>query len=180
MRPFVAIRNPCADRGYDGAPIANGTTTMRSISLLAGLLMLASAPVMAVQVAPAHDAVVAPTRQKAPPHARVFITFPKDGATLEQKSVVVKFGAAHIGVAPAGEAKPGTGHHHLLIDVDELPPLDQPIPNDNSHRHYGKGQTEDTIELMPGTHTLQLDFGDAAHMQFDPPLVSKKITIHVK
>jgi len=55
-----------------------------------------------------------------------------------------------------------------------------PIPNDATHKHYGKGQTQDTIHLEPGDHTLQLDFADAAHMQFNPPIVSKKITVHVK
>jgi hypothetical protein len=68
----------------------------------------------------------------------------------------------------------------LLVDQKELPPGDAPIPNDATRKHYGKGQTEDTVHLEPGDHTLQLDFADALHMQFDPPIVSKKITIHVK
>ena len=151
---------------------------MRSISLFAGLLTLASGLAMAAQDA-APRAATATMREKAPHHARVFIVSPRNGATVGQ-DVLVKFGAKHIAVASAGEAKPGSGHHHLLIDAQELPPLDAPIPNDATHKHYGKGQTEDTIHLEPGTHTLQLDFGDAAHMQFDPPLVSRKITIHVK
>lgn len=115
----------------------------------------------------------------APPGAKVFIISPLDGATVSE-DVLVKFGVSGIELAPASEAKPGTGHHHLLIDVDGLPPQAAPIPADATHKHYGKGQSEDTIHLSPGTHTLQLDFGDAAHMQFDPPLVSKKITIHVQ
>jgi len=121
----------------------------------------------------------APARQKAPAGARVYIAAPKAGATVGQ-DVLVKFGAKGIKVAPSSDTTPGTGHHHLLIDQKELPPLDAPIPNDPTHKHYGKGQTEDTIHLEPGDHTLQLDFADAAHMQFDPPIVSKKITIHVK
>ena len=64
--------------------------------------------------------------------------------------------------------------------VAELPPGNLPIPNDATHKHYGKGQTEDTIKLPPGDHTLQLDFADTSHVQFNPPLVSPKITIHVK
>jgi hypothetical protein len=92
----------------------------------------------------------------------------------------VKFGVKHVKVAPATDTSPGTGHHHLFIDVTSLPPGDAPIPNDETHKHYGKGQTEDTIHLSPGVHTLQLDFGDAGHMQFDPPLASRKITVHVK
>jgi hypothetical protein len=120
-----------------------------------------------------------PPRAKAPAGARVFIVTPKDGATVGQ-DVHVVFGLRGIRLAPTTDPTPGTGHHHLLIDQADLPPLDLPIPNDEQHRHYGKGQTEDTIHLAPGDHTLQLDFADAAHRQFDPPLVSRKITIHVK
>ncbi len=127
----------------------------------------------------AQDAASGPVRAKAPRGAKVFIESPKNGATVGQE-VTVKFGVKGIALKPAGDATPNSGHHHLLIDQKELPPLDAPIPNDATHKHYGKAQTEDTIHLDPGTHTLQLDFGDAAHRQFDPPLVSKKITIHVK
>ena len=121
----------------------------------------------------------APPRPKAPHGAKVVILSPKNGATVG-RDVLVKFGVKHIKVAPATDTSPGTGHHHLFIDVTSLPPADAPIPNDATHKHYGKGQTEDTIHLEPGVHTLQLDFADAAHMQFDPPLVSRKITVHVK
>jgi hypothetical protein len=127
----------------------------------------------------AQDQAATPARPKPPHGAKVTILSPKNGATVGQ-DVTVTFGVKHIKVAPATDASPNTGHHHLLIDVISLPPADAPIPNDVTHRHYGKGQTEDTIHLERGTHTLQLDFGDAAHMQFDPPLVSRKITIHVK
>jgi hypothetical protein len=127
----------------------------------------------------AADAASGPPRQKAPKGAKVMILEPKNGATVKQ-DVTVKFGVAGIKVAPSTDTAPGTGHHHLLIDVKELPPGNAPIPNDATHKHYGKGQTEDTVRLTPGDHTLQLDFADAAHLQFDPPIVSKKITIHVK
>ena len=120
-----------------------------------------------------------PTRQKAPAAAKVFFVEPKDGATVNQ-DVTVKFGVSGIKLAPSTDTSPGTGHHHLLIDEKELPPLNAPIPNDATHKHYGKAQTEDTVRLTPGDHTLQLDFADALHMQFDPPIVSKKITVHVK
>ena len=117
-------------------------------------------------------------REHAPAQAKVFIVSPKNAASVGQ-DVIVKFGVKGIALAPTSAATPDSGHHHLLIDAKELPPLDAPIPNDATHKHYGKAQSEDTIHLEPGTHTLQLDFGDARHMQFDPPLVSKKITIHV-
>jgi len=117
--------------------------------------------------------------EAAPKGARVFIISPKDGATVG-RDVTVKFGIAGIALKPAGDETPDSGHHHLLVDVDKLPPLDRPIPADEYHKHYGKAQTEDVLHLTPGTHTLQLDLGDARHVQFDPPIVSKRITIHVK
>lgn len=122
---------------------------------------------------------ITPLHPKAPAGARVFIVSPKDGATVGQ-DVTVKFGASGIKVVPTSNMAPRTGHHHLLIDVDTLPPLGQPIPNDAQHLHFGKGQTQTTIHLTPGDHTLQLDFANFAHMQFEPRLLSRKITIHVK
>lgn len=146
---------------------------MGKFAVVAVGLLFASASVWAA------DAAAGPPRQKAPKGAKVMILEPKNGATVSQ-DVTVKFGVSGIKVAPATDTAPGTGHHHLLIDEKELPPGNAPIPNDATHKHYGKGQTEDTIRLTPGDHTLQLDFADAAHMQFDPPIVSKKIKIHVK
>ena len=147
---------------------------MRTIASLTVTLLLACSAALAAEP----PAKAASARSKAPPNARVTILSPANGAKVGQ-DVLVKFGAKNISVAPATDTAPGTGHHHLLIDQKELPPLDAPIPNDATHRHYGKGQTEDTIHLEPGDHTLQLDFADAAHLQFDPPIVSKRITIHV-
>jgi hypothetical protein len=149
---------------------------MRPISLFAIALVFASGFAGAAQDAAKPAAM---TREKAPHHAKVFIVSPRNGATVGQ-DVTVKFGVKGITLAPSSDTAPHSGHHHLLIDAKELPPLDAPIPNDATHKHYGKAQTEDTVHLEPGKHTLQLDFGDAKHMQFDPPLVSKKITIHVK
>jgi hypothetical protein len=115
----------------------------------------------------------------APAGAAVYIISPTDGATVG-RHVTVRFGLKGMGVAPAGVSKDGTGHHHLLVDVQQLPAAGQPIPNDAQHIHFGGGQTETTITLTPGTHTLQLELGDAHHVPFDPPLLSKRITIHVK
>jgi len=148
---------------------------MRSISLIAAALALGSGLAVAETPAP----VAAPANPKAPHGAKVFIESPKNGATVGQ-DVTVKFGVKGVVIKPAGDATPDSGHHHLLIDAKELPPASAPIPNDATHKHYGKGQTEDTIHLEPGKHTLQLDLGDTAHRQFDPPIVSKKITITVK
>jgi hypothetical protein len=157
--------------GYHADSITKGETRMRSISVLTAALVLGCGCSLA--------GAQAPTREKAPHGAHVSIISPADGATVGQ-DVTVKFGAEGIKVVPITDTTSGTGHHHLLIDQADMPPLDRPLPTDDAHKHYGKGQTQDTIHLEPGTHTLQLDFADARHMQFDPPIVSKKITIHVK
>jgi hypothetical protein len=131
--------------------------------------------------APAAPAAAAPAsapRSPAPKDAYVYIGWPLDGATVSQK-FKIWFGTRNFGIAPAGVQKPNTGHHHLLIDVP-LPPLDQPIPNDHNHLHFGLGQTEAIVELPPGKHTLQLLVGDADHVPHNPPVMSKRITIYVR
>src|SRR5271166_5562052 len=107
-----------------------------------------------------------------PPDARVYILWPPDGAVIHGGFWV------RMGLSGAGVEKANTGHHHLLVDVD-LPPLDQPIPNDHNHLHFGLGQTEARLDLPPGKHTLQLLLGDANHVPHQPPLYSKRITITV-
>jgi hypothetical protein len=57
--------------------------------------------------------------------------------------------------------------------------LDQPVPADAQHVHFGKGQTETTLELAPGQHTLQLLLGDGNHIPHQPPLTSDIITVTV-
>ena len=139
--------------------------TFMSRAALAGLLMGVS--------------VLASAATMAPEGAVVFIVSPADGATVPQ-TVVVKFAVENIALAPAGDTTKNTGHHHLLIDVDKLPAAGAPIPNDANHLHFGKAQTQAEITLTPGKHTLQLELGDSGHMPFDPPIVSKKITVNVK
>ncbi len=116
-----------------------------------------------------------------PEKAKVYIIAPKDGKTVGKK-VTVRFGLKGMGVAPAGvylgPDKP-TGHHHLVID-SELPDLKLPFPMDEKRLHFGGGQTEVTLELEPGEHTLQLVLADHAHIPHDPPLVSEKVTFTVK
>ena len=115
----------------------------------------------------------------APAAARVYIISPADGATVGRE-FTVRFGLEGMGVAPAGVTREHTGHHHLLVDVKTLPAAGQPIPADANHIHFGGGQTQTTLKLAPGTHTLQLELGDANHVPFVPAVVSKKITVHVK
>ena len=129
-------------------------------------------------VACACGAASALERTPAPAGAEAYIISPKDGAVVSNP-VTVRFGSRGIGVAPAGVAREATGHHHLLIDTG-LPPLDQPIPSDAHHRHFGGGQTEVTLELSPGEHRLQLLLGDHNHVPHQPPVYSEPVTITVK
>lgn len=110
--------------------------------------------------------------------AKLYFISPANGDTVTSP-VTVRFGLSNMGIAPAGVNKENTGHHHLLIDTD-LPVLDKPVPNDARHRHFGKGQTETSLELTPGKHTLQLLLGDFAHIPHKVPVKSEQITIIVK
>jgi len=112
-----------------------------------------------------------------PQDAKVYIIWPSDGQVIKG-AFWVRMGLSGAGVAPAGVQKANTGHHHLIVDA-ELPPLDQPIPNDHNHLHFGLGQTEARLDLPPGRHTLQLLLGDENHIPHQPPLYSKRITITV-
>jgi Domain of unknown function (DUF4399) len=118
-------------------------------------------------------------RMAAPAGAEVYFIAPQNGAKVHSP-VTIKFGLKGMGIAPAGIKFDNTGHHHLLIDTDvsELN-LDAPMPATDKIVHFGKGQTETTLTLSPGKHTLQLVFADYLHQSFDPPLTSKKITITV-
>lgn len=121
-------------------------------------------------------------RTQAPSNASVAITNPVDGATVSNPVTVSFSIQGDVVLAPAGMAVPdkAAGHHHLLIDLDTLPDLGFPLPANDNVIHFGKMQTETTLELSPGTHTLQLLLGDYRHVPHEPPILSKKITITVE
>jgi len=116
-----------------------------------------------------------------PQHAKVYFV------DLESRAVVnspfkVKFGIKGFGIVPAGtkgKERHKAGHHHLLVNVDKLPDMDEPIPRDTRYIHFDQGETETLLELPRGRHTLQLLLGDENHEPQDPPLYSKKITVIV-
>ena len=142
----------------------------RRFILIAGLSALA-----------ATAAVAAGMEAHWPADAKVYFVEPKDGAEVSNPVKVV-MGIKGVDIAPAGTAKPNTGHHHILIDAD-LPTGENakaPLPADEHHMHFGKGQTETQLTLAPGKHTLQLVVGDGNHVPYDPALASEKITITVK
>jgi len=133
----------------------------------------ATLPVAATAAPPANTA-----RKPADKDARVYFVGLQDGAEISSPATLV-FGLTGMGVAPAGLDNPNTGHHHLLIDT-KLPNMDQPIPSDFNHLHFGAGQSEASVTLQPGKHTLQLLFADENHVPHNPPVMSTPITVTVK
>jgi hypothetical protein len=122
----------------------------------------------------------------SPEGATVYFIGLEDGATVTSP-VTIRFGLTGMGIAPAETVAENTGHHHLLVDRAPFgegefgaEEFTLAIPNDDNHRHFGKGQTEVTLELPPGQHTLQLVLGDAGHVPHEPPVVSAQITITVE
>ena len=139
------------------------TTLFFSLALIAGSAQLAMADVL---------------KSPAPPEdASVYIISPADGDEVSSP-VTVLFGLKGMGIAPAGVEGEKTGHHHLLVDQEKLPELNTVMGN--PPLHFGGGQTETTLELEPGEHTLQLILGNHLHVPFDPMVTSEKITITVK
>ena len=118
-------------------------------------------------------------RTPSPAGAEVYIVAPKDGAKVKGPVTVV-FGLKGMGIAPAGIKFDNTGHHHLLIDSELPADLSQPLAANEKSVHFGKGQTETTLTLPPGKHTLQLVLGDSLHIPHEPAVVSKKITVTVE
>lgn len=108
---------------------------------------------------------------------KVFFTEPKDGATVAE-SFMVKFGVSGMKVLPAGQLVPGSGHHHLIVDGTPTK-KGEVVGMDATHMHFGKGQTESTIKLSPGKHTLTLQFADGAHRSYGETM-SSTITVTVK
>jgi hypothetical protein len=117
-------------------------------------------------------------RTPSPAGSEVYFHYPVDGVRVSQR-FTARLGLRVMGVAPAGVIKPMTGHHHLLIDVEDID-LDKPIPSDYNHIHLGNGQTEVVLTLPPGKHTLQLLMGDHLHIPHVPPVMSEKITVYVR
>lgn len=137
-------------------------------------------PVIAASMILAASAAVA-GETPSPPGAKVYFIGLEDGQTVASP-LTVRFGLSGMGVAPAGvDDKENTGHHHLIInEAIEGEELNEPIPADDQHIHFGGGQTETTIELPAGTHVLQLVLADWSHIPHNPPVMSERITITVK
>ncbi|MBB3971820.1 DUF4399 domain-containing protein [Hansschlegelia beijingensis] len=137
------------------------------------------APLEPSVASPTINVVAVPPRLSAPAGAEVYLVGLRDGQTVPPR-MTVYFGLRGMGVAPADAgARPNSGHHHLLVDAGELSP-DDLLPQDDRHRGFPDGATEAELRLPPGRHTLQLVFTDADGRQFDPPVMSKRLSVVVR
>ena len=113
----------------------------------------------------------------SPEGAKAYFIDLKDGETVKSP-FLVRFGLTEqMGIAPAMADWPDTGHFHLLIDK-KPPNPNRPISNKNLHLH--RGQTEATVELSKGMHTLQIVIGDYSHIPHNPPVMSERISVKVE
>lgn len=151
------------------------------ILVAAGILLVSSAcdGKRESPTSPPSETATAPQRAKSAPGARVFIIEPQNGATVSSP-VTIKFGAEGIALEKAGTVVDNSGHHHLLVDTPEVPAFDQPLPFSDRLIHFGQAQTEASLNLTPGTHTLQLIFAGGNHIPHDPPVVSERIAVTVR
>ena len=152
---------------------------MKNTLIVASLLAVTVLAGVVVAQAPQAAAPVQLPRTKAPEAARVYFISPKAGDTVAP-TFTVQFGLKGMGVAPVGVNQPNTGHHHLLVDLAQMPNMSMPLPANDNIRHFGGGQTEVDLTLPPGKHTLQLVLGDYVHTPHEKPVMSDKITITVK
>jgi len=136
-----------------------------------------------LEQAAAPESQPAPAAVTAPAGAKVFFIEPTDGAELTgpvvdgKVQISIKMGVEGIGVQAAGQQVQGMGHHHLIIDGEHIP-LGSVVPKDDSHIHFGAGQTETKAALSPGEHSLVLQFADGAHLSYGDQL-SARIKIKV-
>lgn len=143
-------------------------TILSALTVFSFLTIQAQAPVQAGE----------DFRSPSPNGAAASILSPAQGAEIEGPVTVI-FSLKGMEIAPAGVEKEHTGHHHLLINRD-LPALDEPLATDDTLIHFGGGQTQTTLDLAPGTYSLQLILGDHNHIPHNPPVISQPVTIRVR
>ncbi len=107
----------------------------------------------------------------------VFFISPTDGSVVNSP-LHVEMGATGLSVDPAGDIKENSGHMHILVDEDFVAPGEVILASDTM-LHYGGGQTEATLDLTPGEHTLRLQFADGAHIALDGEQYRDEITVTV-
>ena len=92
---------------------------------------------------------------------RVFFTNIEAGATVNPP-VLLQWSAENFTIEPAGEVRENAGHLHIMVNTSCLG-AGEVIPNDETHLHFGKAQTEAELDLAPGSYTLCLQAADGEH-----------------
>ena len=159
--------------------IANRRTRWVKFGGAIALVLSLTVGFLSVSLSRVPSALAAPQRSTSPEGAQAYIISPVDGATVPS-SFTVRFGLNGMGIAPAGVDANNTGHHHLLIDVEEQPDITEPLPANEHVKHFGAGQTETELTLDSGEHTLQLILGNYAHIPHDQPVMSAPIKVIVE
>jgi hypothetical protein len=110
---------------------------------------------------------------KAATAARVTILEPEEGAEVPGTSVLIVLSAENIEIAPAGDPRPGTGHHHLFVNAPVIPAAGEAIPAGVAGIiHLGQAQTSHELtNLTPGEYTVISVVGDLAHRRVDPQVL---------
>jgi hypothetical protein len=116
---------------------------------------------------------------KAPDRIGPYFIGLQDDASIESP-IRLEFGLFGYAVSPAGTTPldKTKGHHHLIIDRGSIA-AGVPIPSDDNHIHFGKGQTRAEVQLTQGHHSLTLQLADALHRSYGERL-SKTIHITVR
>lgn len=153
-------------------------TIMKNISILFFSLVIfscSSPNKSAEQSAPEQDNTAIVEKPIAD-SAYVFFKHPADGATVPSP-VYIEMGVSGMEIEPAGEVNEGFGHHHILINQTSWPE-GSVIPMSDSTIHYGKGQTDTTLELEPGEYTLSLQFANGVHASYGEKMATSiKVTV---
>ncbi len=142
------------------------------------LALLLATQVMAQEIVSLGGEAGGEGRSPSPPGASVGFREIRDGDVVP-KSFRVRFEVTGMKVRRAGNTTENSGHFHLLIDFDDLPPMDRPLPRDEGIYHFDKSEKSAVVTMPPGQHTLQLIFADYRHVPHNPPVMSEKITVTV-
>jgi Domain of unknown function (DUF4399) len=112
---------------------------MKIVRLLLLAVALACLPcaVLAQGKAPAKDALL-------------YFIWPQNGAVIKG-GFWCRFGLRNMGVTHAGEDFQNSGHHRLLIDVNDPLDVNEPIPQDKNHVHFGAGPDRSSHRTAPAS-----------------------------
>ncbi|WP_420580049.1 DUF4399 domain-containing protein [Reichenbachiella sp.] len=148
-----------------------------SIALLSVIIYSCSSPKKSTeQSAPMEDNTAIAEKPMAD-SAYVFFKHPANGATVPSP-VYIEMGVSGMQIEPAGAVKKGFGHHHILINQASWPE-GTVIPMSDSTIHFGKGQTDTTLELEPGEYMISLQFADGVHSSYGEKMATS-ITVTVE